>query len=607
MQIAIENLGKVAPTVEKNYWDSNKSYDRLVFVRPSSTSYKTYISRKPVPAGTPLSNKEYWFLFSTLQESYENWTNSLQELLNQYYSTMQNAISFKGDIEVIPAGETRDVGFTFDCINASDTVMLDIYKDGVQVAHHNATSFPYHFTISNGGTGLYRCEADVNGIKYVGLWDIKESYNFWIGTGVDYNTVLANPSYKHVGASSLSGTYFLNPNENDYIFIICRSNVVPASITMSGFEVPLNIAEIITVGGVEYSVYQSANTYQQGSIEIKINDIQYDTDSYIAHLIEEILSLKTKAEGIEEEVRTIADEETITVTENNKVALKNRPMKKSATTGEVIQKGYVILKENDDFKTVVESYTEGHVIFEIDYAFDLDGESVTIPEGCTLKFEGGRVSNGIITLTDNCKVEGKATLSKIRFAAKEVTNISVEDVVIDAEKDSSAKFLLYFTYVDNIVVKDVTLANFKYNYSEDTHNCHMLHMEHCDNVLIDGLSNYGSAYPEGPRFVYCSHLKLNNVHLTDEGMTSGERIMTVIHFEYCEDVEMSNSYIYRTNVSSGSTINFTVNKGLIDNCWIHGGQGIDIGNEKEETFTSDWIEIRNCTFDGVKNHSIYAA
>ena len=326
--------------------------------------------------------------------------NTLQELLNQYYSTMQNAISFKGDIEVIPAGETRDVGFTFDCINASGTVMLDIYKDGVQVAHHNATSFPYHFTISNGGTGLYRCEADVNGIKYVGLWDIKESYDFWIGTGVDYNTVLANPSYKHVGASSLSGTYFLNPNAGDYIYIICRSNVVPASITMSGFEVPFAIADTATIAGVEYSVYASGNTYQAGNIELVVNDIQYDTDSYIAHLIEEVITIKTKTDDTEEKVETIADEETIEVIQEGekqgKIALKNRPMKRDAVTDEVIQKGYVILKEGDDFKEVVESYTDGNIIFEIDYAYDLDGESVTIPNNCILKFAGGSIANGIL-------------------------------------------------------------------------------------------------------------------------------------------------------------------------------------------------------------------
>ena len=332
--------------------------------------------------------------------------NTLQELLNQYYATMQNAISFRGDKEVVPAGETASITFTFDCINASNNVVLNVYHGTTLVWHDNVSVFPCQFTVSDASEGVYRCEANVDGIKYVGLWEIKESYDFWIGTGTDYNAVITNPSYKHVGASSLSGTYFLNPSAGDYIYIICRSNVVPASVTMSGFEVPIAIFDTITISGAEYSVYASGNTYQAGNIELVVNDIQYDVDSYIAHLIEEVVTIKTKADDTEEKVETIADEETITMTENSKVALKNRPMKRDAVTDEVIQKGYIILKEGDDFKEVVESYTDGNVIFEIDYAFDLGGAEVDIPENCTLKFEGGSLKGGEI-VGDNTEIDAR--------------------------------------------------------------------------------------------------------------------------------------------------------------------------------------------------------
>lgn len=67
MKLSVDKLGKVAITVEKDYWSSSKDYDKLTIVEVEN-QYKTYISRKPVPAGTSLSNREYWIPFSSLVE-----------------------------------------------------------------------------------------------------------------------------------------------------------------------------------------------------------------------------------------------------------------------------------------------------------------------------------------------------------------------------------------------------------------------------------------------------------------------------------------------------------------------------------------------------------
>lgn len=39
-----------------------------------------------------------------------------------------------------------------------------------------------------------------------------------------------------------------------------------------------------------------------------------------------------------------------------------------------------------------------NTIYEIRYDFDLNGEKITIPEGCTLDFQGGSMSNGTVTV-----------------------------------------------------------------------------------------------------------------------------------------------------------------------------------------------------------------
>lgn len=68
MESVIEKLGKVSVTVEKDYHSSEKEYNKLTIVEEEGT-FKTYLSRKPVPIGTELTNREYWIPFSGILES----------------------------------------------------------------------------------------------------------------------------------------------------------------------------------------------------------------------------------------------------------------------------------------------------------------------------------------------------------------------------------------------------------------------------------------------------------------------------------------------------------------------------------------------------------
>lgn len=61
--------------------------------------------------------------------------------------------------------------------------------------------------------------------------------------------------------------------------------------------------------------------------------------------------------------------------------------------------GYKILRRSASF---VDQVIEENTIYEIRYDFDLDGEIVTIPTGCALKFNGGSLSNGTLVGDDTC-------------------------------------------------------------------------------------------------------------------------------------------------------------------------------------------------------------
>ena len=68
MESIIEKLGKVSVTVEKDYHSSEKEYNKLTIVEEQG-AFKTYLSRKPVPVGVALTNREYWICFSGVLES----------------------------------------------------------------------------------------------------------------------------------------------------------------------------------------------------------------------------------------------------------------------------------------------------------------------------------------------------------------------------------------------------------------------------------------------------------------------------------------------------------------------------------------------------------
>ena len=101
---------------------------------------------------------------------------------------------------------------------------------------------------------------------------------------------------------------------------------------------------------------------------------------------------------IEGDVTNLPDEEDLTSV-NNKLKLKDREV----DVANFQSKGYVILRKNlVEVNGVVKNIltqdmiNKPNTIYEIRYDFDLNGETINVPENCTLKFEGGSIGNGTI-------------------------------------------------------------------------------------------------------------------------------------------------------------------------------------------------------------------
>ena len=125
-----------------------------------------------------------------------------------------------------------------------------------------------------------------------------------------------------------------------------------------------------------------------------------------------------------------ADEEDVTFV-GDKLKLKDRNYDAASHSG----LGYVILRKNmGTGKNILsqEAIGKANTIYEIRYDFDLNGGTITIPEGCILKFVGGSLTNGTVNGNNTLVVgEYKDKLSTI--TRKQLLDSKGNDILAKTE------------------------------------------------------------------------------------------------------------------------------------------------------------------------------
>lgn len=175
----------------------------------------------------------------------------------------------------------------------------------------------------------------------------------------------------------------------------------------TGAQIDEAVGRVLDGGSIK--VQTDTNTADITSLKTKVNTNTSEINT-TTQKAETALNL---AEELSEEGRYIIDgnvtnnpDEVTLTSEDDKLQLKNR--RYLASVGGVQgQMGYIILAKGQTFKQQVEAIAEGKTIFEIRYDYDLGGGSVTIPDGCTLKFDGGSVKNGSVVGSDTEIVAGQ--------------------------------------------------------------------------------------------------------------------------------------------------------------------------------------------------------
>lgn len=121
----------------------------------------------------------------------------------------------------------------------------------------------------------------------------------------------------------------------------------------------------------------------------------------------------------------------------------------------------VKLRKNKPF---AEQVNKANTVYKIRHTFDLEGDTVVIPEGCTLKFKRGKIINGTLVLY-NTNLEGTKGLQNVVLSGKCANNVLSSDLfVLDktGKTDNSVEVQSMF----NVGVDSVFFSTGTYSFSD---------------------------------------------------------------------------------------------------------------------------------------------
>ena len=328
MKLQIDDLGFVSINVED--WDINLPFPRLTLTTDYST-WITYISRKAVPAGTPITDIKYWkpigriksdivfdydkfkqeviarigtfgAIINALAKRIDDLENQMQSFLatasgGEAFSTMYGNSNVMGvtqktltetvnglyqlifDALGIEVGDVQ-ISITPDAFFHNEAAVVNI----AAVADYGLFDFVKVYfdgvkvieetsvvTFSEyrtiGGTTTIRVEAQVLGKLYTYEKTVTMASDFFIGAGATYEDVY-DPQYSRPYDGDPTGQYTVEVEEGQRIVII-----LPTADVSKIEQIEMNDFNIpmdTTTFGI-YTVYTSLNTYQAGTYTIDIN------------------------------------------------------------------------------------------------------------------------------------------------------------------------------------------------------------------------------------------------------------------------------------------------------------------------------------------------
>lgn len=272
--------------------------------------------------------------------------------------------------------------------------------------------------------------------------------------------------------------------------------------------------------------------------------------------------------------------------------------------------------------------SEPNTIYEIRYDFDLEGETIEMKEGCTLKFEGGKLYNGIV-VGQNTIIESKPTMIfHTNIILNGTWNIDVAHIEwFGAVGDGIVDDSIYFQNALNSNLPIICSKGKTYFFGNNIHikhrsvniNFNKSILKFGANILISAEEKFLGTYTylnnreylEGANF-NCENgiFRIENDEIYSVSKSLRLGFSTVVKKNYVDtvfdyNIENGNSYYYpRTAVNISGIADIIQDKGYQNTCFRIEGCFVNISDSfaKEYggitlfTFLYSKVTVRDCNF-----------
>ena len=305
-------------------WAIEKSFKPKTITTDYS-SWIAYISRRPVPANTPITNTYYWKPLTRLQsqlafnyETFKAYVESRLKTMDLEIESFLRSVAggsaitdIFGDSELVAVNQKIQtdatnriyalleealgrtlLGFTwtinplFFISETPKTISIDVTPtntgeilekvylivNGVKVEGSDKENVPNtHYEVELSDTSTIRVDAQVLGVHYHREQVVTRYNEFFMGCGTVYTDVMdGTPAHTVDVRNGMRLAKNVTAEDNDYIFVIIGNSLYNDFIRadMNGIEIPFDV-DTTTLEG--YVILKSQNTYEAGTYNIDIN------------------------------------------------------------------------------------------------------------------------------------------------------------------------------------------------------------------------------------------------------------------------------------------------------------------------------------------------
>lgn len=366
-----------------------------------------------------------WSLWQYTGVDATEWNNTDEYWLN-IEADPSLGIIFTTSDSTLPMGESKEVALHFETVDKGIAGVVKLFVDDeLYKTYNKVSSFDISYEVTE--ETKFTIEVHQYGYTYKEDKRVYVTLPAWIGAGTEYSQVIKEDNKIEV-TDSINGNYQVTFTDLAKLILVTPSSIVLGTVSMSGFSVPLAPTQTITVNDMEYKVYTSANSYIAGTHAFEIGNYKGDDKAIIEEMQQSIggmqVLLGEQENTNQEQTKNINDlqqgvqalqNEGLNGPDNEDITLVNRqyklanklydPLNFSGQGRVYVRKNIQDIVEVDGNVTTTTRknvLTQGmmsltHTMYIIQYDFDLNGGTIELPEGCTIKFEGGSITDSKTT------------------------------------------------------------------------------------------------------------------------------------------------------------------------------------------------------------------